>query len=295
MEEDAAADEGVPVLRRGRLRGEQDVGALVREGPGPERLVAPLADHVGTVGLPLPRWRPRRARRRGSRGATGDRESSTAGRSSRAGRRSGRARAPPARRRTRARAASARHPRSGRAGRRPARRRPSPSSAPTRPPARTASPRRAGSPAPAPSGPPCRWAESECWLVDEVEERDLAGERHPGQDRVVAEGQARLGVDVGEQGAARSPSRARRSRGRTSPPARPPAGAGPDRPPRPRRNWRAPWIPAQRRCPAPSGRRSGGRAWPGRAGRTPWCRRASRRRGCGPGRGARRGRPGGRG
>ena len=114
-----------------------------------------------------------------------------------------------------------------------------------------------------------------CGVVDEVEERDLAGQRHPGQDRVVAEGQAGLGVDVREQGARRSPSRARRAPGRRSPPARPRAGAGPDRPPRPRRGTGGrPGSRARRRCPAPSGRRSGGRAWPGPAGRTPWCRRA---------------------
>ena len=37
-------------------------------------------------------------------------------------------------------------------------------------------------------------------MVDQVEQRDLAGERHPGQRRVVVQGQARLGVDVAEQG-----------------------------------------------------------------------------------------------
>ena len=92
MEEDAAADQGVPVLGRGDRGGEEHVGGLVGEGPGPVGLVAPLADHVGPVGLPLPR------RRRGETAVVAP-ERSSAGRgqprrrrSSRGGRRSGRAR-----------------------------------------------------------------------------------------------------------------------------------------------------------------------------------------------------------
>ena len=38
-------------------------------------------------------------------------------------------------------------------------------------------------------------------MIDQVEQRDLAGQGHPGQGRVLAERQPGLGVDVIEQGA----------------------------------------------------------------------------------------------
>ena len=54
IEEDAAPDQGVPVLVFSRLGGQQHVGRFIREGPGALCLGAPLTDRVGHPGVPLP-------------------------------------------------------------------------------------------------------------------------------------------------------------------------------------------------------------------------------------------------
>ena len=112
VDEDPAADQGVPVLGRGDPRGEQQVGPLVGRGPGPVGLAAPLADDVRPVGLPLAAGLggDRAVAAPEDRAALGGAEAR--GGSSRGGRRSGRGPAPPGRRRIRARAASARRRRS---------------------------------------------------------------------------------------------------------------------------------------------------------------------------------------
>ena len=54
IEEDAAPDQGVPVLVHGRLGGQQHVGRFIGQGPGALRLRTPLTGGVGHSGVPLP-------------------------------------------------------------------------------------------------------------------------------------------------------------------------------------------------------------------------------------------------
>ena len=226
-EEDAPADQGVPVLGRGGLGGEQQVGPLVGRGPGARGLVAPLADDVGPVGLPLPR-RPRRpGRRRGSRaidrrsgstqvggcpvepvvdqvepgGGLGGGELGLAPPVRDAGDRDLQARPAEGVGQAFHWADSTACQTAGRPGRRPSR-------------VRSAGPRRDS-------------AGSALGGVEQVEQRELAGERDPGQRRVVAEGQAGLGVDVGEQGLGRLAVGLRGSSGSKAAAGPPPGGSWP--------------------------------------------------------------------